>query len=135
MIDLTLLAPSSPTVSTADILPSSFGSTNGSATVLSQSRRPAILTYASPLVDHALRLTNLPWYVVGWKKEAEALEVSMFEGVQFAKGWRNIPDRARVVVEADEKMQFYEVCIKVRARFQGLRYATPRQGEGNVLTQ
>ena len=121
MIDLALLAPSSPTVSTADILHSSFGTTNSSTTVLGRSRRPAILTYVSPLVEQAHKLSNLPWYVVGWKKEAEALEVSMFEGIQFAKGWRNIPDQARVIVEADEKMQFYEVWVKVRARFQGLR--------------
>ena len=79
------------------------------------------MTYASPLVDQAHKLSNLPLYVVGWKKESEALEVSMFEGVQFAKGWRNIPDEVRIVVEADEKMQFYDVMVKITARFQGLR--------------
>ena len=121
MIQLVLLAPSYPKVSTADILPSSFGTENSSTTILSQSSRPAILTYTSPLVEHAQKLSNLPWYVIGWKRESEALEVSMFEGVRFAKGWRNIPDRVNVVVEADEKMQFYEVVVKIRARFQGLR--------------
>ena len=124
MIDLALLAPGSPpTASPANILPSAFGaaSSNASATVLSQSRRPAILTYTSPLVEHASKLSNLPWYVIGWKTESEALEISMFEGVQFAKGWKNIPDRAQVVVEADEKMQFYGVSLRIRARFQGLR--------------
>lgn len=121
MLDLALLAPTSPTISTADILSSSFNTANTSTSVLGQSRRPAILTYASSLVEHAYKLSNLPWYMIGWKKESEALEVSMFEGVQFAKGWRNIPDQVKIVIEADEKMQFYEVSVKIRARFQGLR--------------
>ncbi len=46
----------------------------------------------------------------------------MFEGVEFAKGKVNLPAAARVVVEADEKMQFYELGIKVIARFGGLRW-------------
>ena len=59
---------------------------------------------------------------MGWKKESEVLEVKMFEGVEFARGWRNVPNTARVIIEADEKMQFYEVGIKIDARFGGLRY-------------
>lgn len=50
------------------------------------------------------------------------LEVSVFEGVEFAKGWPNIPQSAKVVVEADEKMQFYEVGIRIVARFGGLKW-------------
>ena len=60
--------------------------------------------------------------MIGWRKESEVLEISMFEGVEFAKGWRNVPDRVQVIVEAEEKMQFYEVGVKVVARFGGLRY-------------
>lgn len=45
----------------------------------------------------------------------------MFEGVEFAKGWSNIPQEVKVVVEADKKMQFYEVGVKIVARFKGLR--------------
>ena len=50
------------------------------------------------------------------------LEVSMFEGVEFARGSKNVPDNVQVVIEADEKMQFYEVGISIVARFGGLRY-------------
>ena len=46
----------------------------------------------------------------------------MFEGVEFDKGWANIPQSVRVVVEADEKMQFYEVGVRMVARFGGLRW-------------
>lgn len=60
--------------------------------------------------------------MMGWKKESEVLEVTMFEGVEFSKGWKNIPDMVKVVVEADKKMQFYDVGVKIVARFGGLRY-------------
>lgn len=50
------------------------------------------------------------------------LEVPMFEGVEFAKGSVNVPKSVEVVVEADEKMQFYEVGIRIIARFGGLRW-------------
>ena len=124
MIDLTLLAPATPGSSPADLLPTAFGlNANNTATVLSHSRRPAILTYASPEVELVHKLTNLPWYALGWRTESDCVRVTMFEGVQFAKGWKNIPDAAHVTVEADKKMQFYEVDVQVHARFQGLRYA------------
>ena len=92
------------------------------ASVIARSRRPAILTYASPMVDAAKTLSGLLWYMLGWKKESERLVVSVFEGVEFGKGRKNIPQGARVVVEADEKMQFYELRINVVAKLGGLRY-------------
>lgn len=63
--------------------------------------------------------------MLGWRKESEVLEIGMFEGVEFAKGWRNVPDRVQVIVEAGETMQFYEVGVKIVARFGGLRYVSP----------
>ena len=118
MLDLSLLAPDdTPSESVASKL---YGNT--SASVLARSRRPAILTYASPIVDTANTLYGLPWHVLGWKQESEKLQVSMFEGVEFAKGWANVPQSVKVVVESDEKMQFYEVGIAIVARFGGLRW-------------
>lgn len=107
MLDLSLLSPNPSTTDTGK--------------VLARSRRPAILTYASPIIDAASIIGGLPWYLMGWKKESEVLKVDMFESVEFAKGWRNIPQTVKVVIEADEKMQFYDVVIKVVARFGGLR--------------
>ena len=57
----------------------------------------------------------------------------MFEGVEFAKGWRNVPDRVIVVVEAEEKMQFYGLMVKITARFSGLRYVKPHVLSENIL--
>ena len=71
--------------------------------------------------------------MIGWKKESEVLEVSMFEGVEFARGWRNIPGFVKVVVEAEEKMQFYEVGVKIVARFGGLRCGGPSFRQTHVV--
>ncbi|KAL8798709.1 MAG: hypothetical protein Q9223_006792 [Gallowayella weberi] len=89
---------------------------------LAHSRRPAILTYSSPIIDTASTLSGLPFYVLGWKTESEVVEVSMFEGVEFPKGWANVPQEVKLVVEADKKMQFYEVGVRIFAKFGGLRW-------------
>lgn len=111
MLDLSLLPPEVSTTAQSD----------PTVKVLARSRRPAILTYSSPIIDAASILGGLPWYIMGWKKESETLKVDMFESVEFAKGWRNIPHSINLVIEADEKMQFYSVVIKIVARFGGLR--------------
>lgn len=46
----------------------------------------------------------------------------MFEGIEFAKGRKNVPQSVEVAVESDLKMQFYDVSIEIVARFGGLRY-------------
>jgi len=125
MIDLALLAPSTPSSSPSSYLSSPISTANASNAILALSRRPAILTYASPIIDTAHKLSGLPWYMLGWRKESEEIEISMFEGVEFSKGWRNVPDRVQVIVEAGEKMQFYEVGVKIVSRFGGLRYVFP----------
>ncbi|KAL8823838.1 MAG: hypothetical protein Q9191_005506 [Dirinaria sp. TL-2023a] len=122
MLDVSLLAPTkSSSSSTTSPLVSTSTTPNPSTTV-AHSRRPAILTYVSPLVSTASTLSGIPFYVLGWKRESEVLEVPIFEGVSFAKGWSNIPRYAHVSVEADEKMQFYDVGLRFVARFRGLRW-------------
>lgn len=118
MLDLSLLAPNKKFNS--DVGTSFFGNNTGS--VLARSRRSAILTYASPIVDTANTLSGLPLHLLGWKKESEVLEVGMFEGLEFAKGWANVPQSVNILVEADQIMQFYEVSIRIIARFGGLRW-------------
>ncbi|KAJ6166693.1 hypothetical protein N7470_002140 [Penicillium chermesinum] len=67
MLDLTLHSCQQG----SSVLPTS----SSSLTTISQTRRPAILTYSSPLVDLARRLLRLPLYVLGLRREAEKLEV------------------------------------------------------------
>lgn len=59
--------------------------------------------------------------MLGWKTESEVLEVAMFEGLEFSRGSGNVAQELELIVEADEKMQFYEVGIRIVARFGGLR--------------
>ncbi|BDD56854.1 hypothetical protein MPDQ_008212 [Monascus purpureus] len=95
---------------------------NVSTVPMVRSRRPAILTYASPLVDTANRLSYLPLYVVGWHREEEILDVQMMEQVEFARGWSNLPGSLHLRVESDERMQIYSAKVEFKARFTGLRW-------------
>ena len=90
--------------------------------VLARSRRPAILTYRSAVVEMAHRVARLPWYVVGWRQEAETVEVGLMEGVEFQKGWRNLPASLRLEVASASVLQVYGVKVVFTARFAGLRY-------------
>ena len=121
MVDLALLPPTNTLSDASDILPAFLNPVNGSPNNIWRARRPAILTYASPLLDLAYRLSTLPLYLVGWRKESERIEIKMFDGVEFTRGTKNVPDIVRLTIEADNKMQFYEVVVKIRARFRGLR--------------
>lgn len=119
MLSLSLL-PSLPLASASQrLLPSSI---TGNHTTIAHARRPAILTYTSPLTDTASTLASLPLYVFRLSKESETLAVSLFEGVEFAKGPANVPSAAELLVEADEKMQFYDVGIRIIAKLSGLRW-------------
>ncbi len=74
------------------------------------------------MVDTANRLAQLPWYLLGWRHEAETLEVSMMEGVSFQRGWKNVPGSLRLEIRSKERMQFYHAKVRFVARFSGLRY-------------
>jgi len=112
MLDLSLYPRHSNTI---------LGS-NNSFSLLAQSRRPTILTYESPLVAETNKIVQMPWFVLGWRKEAETLEVPMMERVEFAKGWRNLPGSLRLEVQSEQKMQIYRATVNFVARFTGLRW-------------
>lgn len=114
MLDLTLHSPPQTSVM----------GTNTSTTLIAHSRRPAILTYTSPLVGTAHTLSRMPLYLIGWKREAETLEVPMFEDLEFARGWRNVPASLALEIQSREQMQVYRVEVNFRAKFRGLRLVT-----------
>ena len=122
MLELSLLSPSN-----------SLSSSKPGPEVLAQSLRPAILTYASPIVDTASKVSQLPWYLLGWRKEAERLEVSMMEGVKFARGWRNVPGSLKLEIHSTEPMQIYDATVNFVARFSGLRQVHPPIDRGATL--
>ncbi|KAI9673125.1 MAG: hypothetical protein M1817_002987 [Caeruleum heppii] len=113
MLDLALLSPASTT--TAALPPAE-------SDVLLRSRRPAILTYTSPLVDSVNRAAALPWLVSGWRRESEKVDVRMMEGVEFARGWRNVPRKLRLEIQSAEKMAVYHARIRFIARLTGMRW-------------
>jgi seipin len=89
--------------------------------VILRERRPAILTYYSPMVDYVLKTAAIPWYLLGWKYEAEKLDVRMVDGVQFTKGWKNIPTSVRLEIQSFHTLQIYAAKVLITARLQGLR--------------
>ncbi|KAL8900443.1 MAG: hypothetical protein Q9207_005691 [Kuettlingeria erythrocarpa] len=119
MLDLSLLAAPGKSPTPSIPIP---GTASSGQQILGHSRRPAILTYASLITDTASTLSGLPWYLLGWKSESQVLEVEMFEGLEFSRGGSNVPKELKLVVEADEKMQFYEVGVRIIARFGGIRW-------------
>jgi len=127
MLDATLYAPSEKG-SAASIplstLKSGISLTDSSNSVLARARRPAIMTYYSREVELVHKTTNLPWYFLGLRNEAETLSVALFEGVSFDKGWRNVPGSMRVEVQTQQprSLQFYSAKAVFKARFRGLRW-------------
>lgn len=113
MLDLTLFSHPSTSART---------DTNTSTSAISRSRRPAILSYASPMIDTASKISLMPLYVTGWHREAETLKVGMMERVEFPRGWRNLPESLRLEIQSEERMQIYSARVQFRARFTGLRY-------------
>lgn len=93
--------------------------------IIFRSRRPAILTYNSRLIYIAKRAAGLPWYILGWRREAEALEIPMAESLSFTKGWKTVPVSVLLEMKHGEgnfNIQVYDATVKIRARFGGLRW-------------
>ncbi|KAJ0424117.1 putative adipose-regulatory protein-domain-containing protein [Aspergillus carlsbadensis] len=112
MLDLSLLSQPSTSASTGE---------NSSPQVISHSRRPAILSYASPLIDISRKVAFMPLYIVGWQREAERLVVRMMERIEFSRGTLNIPGTARLELHSQVEMQVYAAKVTFRAHLTGLR--------------
>ena len=110
MIDVSLMAPLLPRLAEKP------------EETIVRSRRPAILTYYSTGMEHVNNVVALPAQILGFRKEEELLDVKVMDGVQFEKGWKNIPTRARVELQSEVKLQVYSAKLEVKARLQGLRW-------------
>lgn len=89
--------------------------------VIARSARTACLTYRSPVIELLNKLARLPFYTLGWRTEAEVLNVGVFEEVEFAKGWRNLPGKLRLEMQSDSRVQVYGVEVRFQTRFNGVR--------------
>ena len=107
--------------------------TTNKATILARSRRPALLTYRSWVVEHAYRLLRLPLYLIGWHAESEHIEISMMESVMFEQGYRNVPSSLRIELRSKYPLEVYKVSIQISARLEGLRWLMYRRWIASAL--
>jgi len=132
MLDMAFLSPSfQPPVQIPD-LPFNARDTISADTVLFtippeavlfSSRRPAILTYHPKLVSYGKEIAGMPWYLLGWGRDSEKLEIKMAEGISFKKGYKNVPNTVYLELRSPEhNLQAYHVMLKLRARFSGVRW-------------
>jgi hypothetical protein len=123
MLDMVLLSPTyQPVVPPIEAGFDIRGAIPSEAIIFS-SRRPTILTYHPRLVNLSKQLAVLPWYILGWRRDAEKLEIPMAEGVSFSKGWRNVPTLAYLELQGKgQDIQVYDVQLKLRARYEGIRW-------------
>ncbi|KAF1920935.1 putative adipose-regulatory protein-domain-containing protein [Ampelomyces quisqualis] len=91
-------------------------------TVIARSRRPAILTYRSYVLEHVHRLLRLPLYLLGWHTESETIRISMMEGVEFDKGANKVPTSVKVELRSKQPLEVYTVIVHFSAKLEGLRY-------------
>jgi seipin len=94
----------------------------GKPTVIARSRRPAILTYRSYILEHVHRLLRLPFYLAGWHTESEHIEIAMMESVEFDKGIRNVPTSVKIELRSAHPLEIYTVLVRFSARMEGLRW-------------
>lgn len=106
MVDLQLLGKHNPLLPK----PESFGAllrnvtapTGSGLSVLHHSRRPAMLTYTSPIPFLAQTLLYLPLHLFNIKNlDTACLRVPMFELLSFARGSANIPTHVRLEIQSD----------------------------------
>lgn len=124
MLEATLYAPHEKGKGVLEIVKDGLahGEREPSTKMLGRSRRSAMLTYRAEVTEYVYRFTELHWYLLGWRHEAEALDVKMFESVEFAKGWRNVPATLMVEVQSQQRLQLYGAKAVFRARLKGLRW-------------
>ncbi|USP73967.1 hypothetical protein yc1106_01241 [Curvularia clavata] len=98
------------------------GTTSQTPTVLARSRRPAILTYRSRILETIHRFMRLPLYLIGWHTESEHIEITMMESVMFEPGLRNVPSSLRLELRSKLPLEIYRASVHISARLEGLRW-------------
>ena len=121
MLEVNMYAPHEKGTSIMETVQAGIAPTS-EAKVLATSRRPAILPYRSPMIELAYKLSEVHWYLLGWRQETDNLNTAMFEGVEFSKGWRNVPATLKLEIQSTHRMQVYAAKAIFRARFRGLRW-------------
>jgi len=122
MLEVSLLTPKEKGASIMGTVHTGISSGVTDPAAIAHSRRPAILPYRSALLELAYKVTELHWYLLNLRQEAEHLKIVMFEGVEFSKGWRNVPSTLKLEIQSSRHLQIYSAKAVFRARFKGLRW-------------
>lgn len=110
-----VLPPSPPNLAQGNFNCELLVKAAGGRRVLSE-RRPALMTYASPLARTLRTLVASPLLVAGWAREQEALAVVLAEAAVFS----DEPHEARVDIDA--RIAIYHARLEFSARLSGLRW-------------
>ena len=107
MVDLQLLGPyTANPLKTGDSLASLLRNVtapkNSGLSVLHHSRRPAMLTYTSPIPFLAQTLLYLPFHIMNIRDlDSACLRIPMFERLSFPRGTANMPTHVRLEIQSD----------------------------------
>lgn len=83
---------------------------------LASSRRPAILTYRSPLLDRIDTIFRAPLLITGWHRQEEKLSIPLLENIILDEEVRG------ATLSVGPGIGVYDVSVEFRARFQGIRW-------------
>jgi seipin len=126
MLSLSLLSPTytppALSISPPSIQKPALSSTIPISSILLASRRPALIPYRSRVVSLPARILAMPLYLLGLKHESETLTIPMAESASFQRGYKNLPARLLLEVQASSEVQVYDVRVHFTARFAGLRW-------------
>lgn len=74
------------------------------------------------MTELAYRALRLPLYVIGWGQESEKVDIQMMEGVDFERGWRNVPSSVRLEIRSRAPLEIYSVVVRFVAKLEGIRW-------------
>ncbi|KAF2133401.1 hypothetical protein P153DRAFT_353763 [Dothidotthia symphoricarpi CBS 119687] len=94
----------------------------GKPPVLAKSTRAALLTYRSRPTELANQLLRLPFYLLGWRTEAERIRVPMMDGLEFSKAPHSTPSSLRIELRSRYPIDIYRVRVRFVAKLEGLRW-------------
>lgn len=88
-------------------------------TSLHKDRRPAIMTYTSPLISTLSTVLTCAPILVGMKSESQTLRIPVLENYQFTSGW--LQDPSHIVLEVSSPaLRVYGARVLFQTRLGGL---------------
>jgi hypothetical protein len=90
------------------------------AETLASVARPAILRYASPLVDQLSTLAGAAPVMLGIKDEVEIIQVPLLHDFSFESTWLSNVVSAEIQIKASQPLQVYACSIRFEGKWKGI---------------